>query len=567
MNTEIRNCQNCKQDFTIENEDFLFYEKMKVPAPTFCPQCRLQRRLVWMKGLQLFKRKCDLCGEMKFSMYHPDAPYVVYCEPCWWSDNWNPSDYAIDYDSSKTFFEQWNELLHKVPLLGLSIDKDTGDTSPYTNHVGNSKNCYLIYYSINSQDCLYGYYLRDSKEIIDSSPVMNCENCYDCGNIFRSFNMIGSYNVRQDIDSVFLRDCDSCTDCFGSAGLRSKSHVFFNEELTRDEYKGKLASINLGSYAEYYHWKKKAWEHWKTIPPRPIYDDLSTNCTGSYCFQSRDCRECYEVVGAENSKYLMLIKNGPVNEAYDYTDWGYRAEMIYECMTVGEEVQNVKFTEDSGHGLFNVEYSKLSIGGSHHFGCVSINKGEYCILNKTYSKEEYETLREKIVDDMKKNPYISKQGHVYTYGEFFPPEFSPLAYNDSFASRFFPLQKEDVIQKGLSWYEPEVHEYAITIKSEDLPDDIKDAPSDVTKEIIGCSKCARGFRIIPYELQFLKTVGLPLPRKCPFCRIWEKIDRWVENMRLHDRICNKCGCSFKTHYSKERAPFIYCKECYKQEML
>jgi hypothetical protein len=33
-------CQNCKKDFTIELDDFRFYEKIKVPPPTFCPEYR-----------------------------------------------------------------------------------------------------------------------------------------------------------------------------------------------------------------------------------------------------------------------------------------------------------------------------------------------------------------------------------------------------------------------------------------------------------------------------------------------------------------------------------------------
>jgi len=28
---ETKNCQNCKNDFTIEPDDFSFYEKIKVP--------------------------------------------------------------------------------------------------------------------------------------------------------------------------------------------------------------------------------------------------------------------------------------------------------------------------------------------------------------------------------------------------------------------------------------------------------------------------------------------------------------------------------------------------------
>lgn len=36
---ETKTCQNCKTRFTIEPEDFVFYEKIGVPAPTFCPEC------------------------------------------------------------------------------------------------------------------------------------------------------------------------------------------------------------------------------------------------------------------------------------------------------------------------------------------------------------------------------------------------------------------------------------------------------------------------------------------------------------------------------------------------
>lgn len=141
MNPQTKSCQNCKQDFTIEPEDFLFYEKIKVPPPTFCPSCRLQRRLMWMIGVVLFKRKCDLCKKDGIAMYEPDAPYVVYCQKCWWSDNWDAKDYGIDFDDTKPFLEQWNELLHQTPILGLSVDSTTGEYSPYTNHTGNSKSC------------------------------------------------------------------------------------------------------------------------------------------------------------------------------------------------------------------------------------------------------------------------------------------------------------------------------------------------------------------------------------------------------------------------------------------
>jgi tRNA(Ile)-lysidine synthase TilS/MesJ len=46
MKPETKNCQNCKKDFVIEQEDFNFYERIKVPPPTWCSQCRTIRRFV-----------------------------------------------------------------------------------------------------------------------------------------------------------------------------------------------------------------------------------------------------------------------------------------------------------------------------------------------------------------------------------------------------------------------------------------------------------------------------------------------------------------------------------------
>ncbi len=40
-------CQNCQQQFTIRPEDKDFYQKIGVPEPHFCPDCRQQNRLAW----------------------------------------------------------------------------------------------------------------------------------------------------------------------------------------------------------------------------------------------------------------------------------------------------------------------------------------------------------------------------------------------------------------------------------------------------------------------------------------------------------------------------------------
>ncbi len=569
MVSEVRNCQNCKNDFVIASEDFDFYEKIKVPSPTFCPDCRLQRRLIWMKGIEFFKRKCDLCGEEKISIYHPNAPYTVYCTKCWWSDKWDGSDYAMDYNPNIPFLEQWNDLLHKVPLLGISVDSFTGDRSPYTNHVGHSKDCYLIYYADHNEDSAYGFFLNNNKKVLDCSPIIECENCYDSGNVFKNYGVIGTYNARHNIDCAFLSNCDKCTNCFGSMNIFNKSNVFFNVELSKEEYLEKIKNIDLGSYNQYKLWKQKAEENWIKYSPRPEYFDFSVGCSGSYVFESKNCKECFEVAGSsEDSKYLMLIKAGKVRDSYDYLDWGENAERIYEGICVGGNVKDVFFTHESGYDIHDVEYSKLCLHGcEYNFGCVGLRKKNHMILNKQYKKDEYEKLRAQIIEDMNNNPYISAEGHKYKYGEFFPPEFSPHSYNDSFAHEFFPLSKNQVLEKGLKWQDIENKEYLITMQNKDIPDNIKDTDENILKEVIQCNSCVRGFRVIPMELQFLQQHNLPLPRQCPFCRIGEKIDKWVLNMKLHDRVCDNCGKHFKTCYDKERAPNIFCMDCYRKEYL
>ena len=86
MNSETKICQNCKQDFIIESEDFNFYERMKVPPPTFCPFCSAERRLVFRNERKLFKVKDAFTGKEIFSLY-PESSGKSITEEEWFSDS------------------------------------------------------------------------------------------------------------------------------------------------------------------------------------------------------------------------------------------------------------------------------------------------------------------------------------------------------------------------------------------------------------------------------------------------------------------------------------------------
>jgi hypothetical protein len=116
---ETKICQNCKQSFVIEPEDFDFYAKIKVPAPTFCPDCRAVRRMIWRNERIYYKRKCHAPGHTEeiVSLHPLDAPFTIYDQKYWWSDEWDPLSYGVDYDFKKNHFLNSIKISLKGSLL------------------------------------------------------------------------------------------------------------------------------------------------------------------------------------------------------------------------------------------------------------------------------------------------------------------------------------------------------------------------------------------------------------------------------------------------------------------
>ena len=141
MQPETKTCKSCASDFKIEVEDFAYYEKLRVPPPTWCPPCRQQRRYAWRNERVLYRRPCDLCGKSSVTIYSPNKPFKVYCPPCWWGDGWDAGEFATAYDPNRSFFEQWQELQLKVPRIALLTKNSVN--SEYTNHSSDNRNCYL----------------------------------------------------------------------------------------------------------------------------------------------------------------------------------------------------------------------------------------------------------------------------------------------------------------------------------------------------------------------------------------------------------------------------------------
>jgi hypothetical protein len=123
---ETKICKHCGKSFSITQADKEFYEKISpvfngtkylIPTPTFCPDCRNQRRLSFRNERSLYRRNDDLTKKPLILSYSPDKKYTVYSPTSWRSDQRNPMDYGKEFDFQRGFFEQFDEMLHKVPQL------------------------------------------------------------------------------------------------------------------------------------------------------------------------------------------------------------------------------------------------------------------------------------------------------------------------------------------------------------------------------------------------------------------------------------------------------------------
>ncbi|MCC6323880.1 hypothetical protein IT400_03770 [Candidatus Nomurabacteria bacterium] len=565
MNSETRNCQNCKKDFNIDPDDFAFYSKLNVPAPTFCNICRMQRRFMFRNERTLYKRNCDLCKNSTISIFSPDKQSKVYCSKCWWGDDWDTGDYYLDYDPNKNFFEQMKELQTKAPFMDKVSSFLTLENSDYVNHSAYCKNCYMITTADYCENVYHSNILLNVKDSCDVTMVGPAELLYGSIGGGGSSRAFFSKNCTKSINVWYSKDCVGCNDCFGCVNLRKKSHHIYNEPYSKEEYDKKIKEMELDKYSSHKKIREHIYDFWNKFPYRYVHGRMNTNVTGDYIVNAKNAKQCYRCQLIEDSAYCQFITMSTFKDNYDVSEWGNGVELCIDTVTVGEGANKIKYSSAVWNNVQDVEYSMYVINCSNCFGCVNLKKKQYCILNKQYTKEEYFKLREQIISDLEKNPYVDSKGRIWKYGEFMPYDLAPFAYNESFAQEYFPLTTEHILENGFKYIEPKKLDYKETVMLDDIPDSIYDIQDEFVKEIIKCN-CGKFYKIVAGELQLLKRFGIPVPRQCPDCRHMFRMNL-LNKPYLYERQCDKCGKDVQSSFAPDRPEIIYCESCYQQEVM
>ncbi len=550
MGSQSKTCQNCKKDFTIEPDDFSFYEKMKVDIPDFCPSCGLSRLAALRNERIVYWKNCQKCDNKTMSLYHPDSPYVVYCHDCWWGEEWDGSQFGQKYDPTMPLIKQINNLQKNVPREALIILNSTNCN--YGNNVRDSKNCFFTFLVSDSENILYSMFTVSSKDCMENHKIVESEFVVHSLDITKCYKSAYLQDSSDCSFCYFSFDLKNCNNCIFSYNLRNKSYCIYNQQLTKEEYQKEYDKIFNGSFQTLLE-SIKRFEEIKIKAIHRFASILkSTDVTGNYLQNCGKSRLCFDGVESQDVRYVANILHSK-NTYFSYAIGVQPTEFIFGSAVIkgGSMIKN----------SFNLSYCTFCtwcdsmVSCNNCIACVGLKKKEYCILNKQYTKEEYNKILKQ----------LEEKGEL---ASFVGPEFSTFAYNETAAFDHYQIGKEEVLERGYNWQNDIPFTTGKeTLKTIDMADNIKDINNNILEEILICNKCQRNYRIVQEELRYLKEFMLPLPRECPQCRMaFRRNSRLPFN--LWHRSCMKEGCinEFETPYSPDRQEIVYCEKCYQQEV-
>lgn len=271
--------------------------------------------------------------------------------------------------------------------------------------VVNCENCTLcneVYNSKNLFSCFDAYQITDSFYLFDSFICANCgdcdyaiesELCYESVDPYKAFNCDYLEYCENIRDSAYCYRC-SGNNLFGCVNIKNKSFCIFNRQLTESEYNEKVKKLRALPPEKIL----AAVENIKKRFPltQTIAADNENTTYGNYIHFDKDCYLCFDAAHDVNSAYLYDSFN--CRMSYDLTYVAVGTELTYsavDCATLF----NCSFCvhanncQDSSY-LFNCSNVKNSLG------CVGLKNKEYCILNRQFTKEEYEKLKSEILSQV-----------------------------------------------------------------------------------------------------------------------------------------------------------------------
>jgi hypothetical protein len=551
MEHKTKQCEKCSRGFTIEPDDFVFYEKLDLPLPVMCPVCRWRYLLAfWVFG-RFRIAKFALSGKTIITVLPESVSFPIYDRAEFVSDAWDPLTYGKNYDGSQPFIDQVVELQSKVPHPHQTGLKNLN--SDWTDDMWESKDMYLSRSGLRDESVSYGYRILACKNCVDITFCWDLERSYDCLYCFKSYNLKYCFNSRDCMDSYFLYDCRNCQNCFMSWNLRNQKYCILNQQYSKEDYFKKLEEYNLSSRASVDYLKKEMWRHVQVdAVHRQDYNLQTVNSSGNFLNNDKSCYQSHFIEDSENCRYCIRGRGKECIDSVSIFDDEKCANGSMDQLGY-ENVCNL-YTTSCRYSAYldNCEECEYC------FGCVGMRKKKYCILNKQYSEEEYKSLVEKIKSDMKQRNEWAK---------FFPLSSAYCGYNLSLAQMMFPMTEDETIKFGAKWEKTIEPRYENIISGNDLPDSIGEVGDEIVKQRILCPETKQSYNITQSELSFYREHDIPLPQRHFDWRTLELFKPFSFMVLPQKGNCHFCKKEIEHYYGSELGfEKISCLECYQQKI-
>lgn len=337
--SEQKKCKNCGQNFEVSEDDLEFIRKVSpeyggqvlgLPSPELCVVCRRIEHLAWRNERSIYKTKSDKSDKEIVSIYAPNSGYKVYSQSEFYSDDWDANSFGKEFDFTKPFFQQMDDLMKKVPRLARSVFD--AENSDFVNSNWHVKNCYLTFNVGYSEDSLYCTQVFYSKSCVDCLDVKKSERLYgsfDCDNCQ---NAIYLEHCKNTFESFFGYDCSDCKNVFMCKNLKHKQYYIRNKEYAKDEYFRQLEQFGVTKRSGV----KLFVDEFEKLKEGAIHKENNNinaeNCIGDYLVECKNCKNCFNVFKSEDCYQVTDVDNDGKDSRY--VDYAAENEFCYDGVSL-----------------------------------------------------------------------------------------------------------------------------------------------------------------------------------------------------------------------------------------
>lgn len=294
-----------------------------LPNPTISPDVRRLLRMMRRNERHLYRVHSKAENKKQLSMFAPDTVHDVTSLEYQLSDAFDPYSYGQDFDPTQSLSSQWQELRSRIPHIGvINIKNENGQ---YNNYTSDSKNIYLSFDVMFSENIAYGTNIKHVNNGYDLLNMQNSDQVYECTNGRQLTKCAYTTYCTNCYDCYFSFRCFNCTNCFFCSKLVNKENYIDNKPASKEEIQA--LKENMKSYTKYVEYIE-IHNKLRHTEVEPNYYVLNCeNCFGSSLYDSKNSFRCFDAKELENCRYCLTADT--MKNCMDTTIFNPESENCY----------------------------------------------------------------------------------------------------------------------------------------------------------------------------------------------------------------------------------------------